>query len=205
MEGRKNIHQQILKKNRTKVGHMVYLLDRGSTWEHQENFLLLNEQVVVKMEVCKNEDSLMVKCDGVINNQLVQVGNVKEEIVESKADIFCNIVTNLLSDDAELLTEKEGEDKELDASHEDIHNTKMFDENSCLNVHVVSHTDEKKDECGVCHGKFGQSGNLKCHMLTHTNEKKHKCDVCQKKFALKGNLKVHMFTHTNGDLHKIVI
>ena len=177
MESTKNTHQRITKNKRNKDGDVEYFLDRGSTWEQQENFLLLSEQIVVKKEICKSEDSFMVQSD-VGDKQLVHVGNVKEEIVESKTDIFCNIVRNLLTDDAEMSSEKQGEDKQLNQNNEAI-------DDANINFH-----------CKMCNKTFSKRSSLARHLKTHNSVKRFKCSECDKQFKYNSSLKVHMFTHT---------
>ena len=54
--------------------------------------------------------------------------------------------------------------------------------NHLLAAHKRTHTDERLNECDVCHKTFKESGVLSVHMRTHTGEQPCECDVCGQSF-----------------------
>ncbi|CRK99783.1 CLUMA_CG013091, isoform A [Clunio marinus] len=52
----------------------------------------------------------------------------------------------------------------------------------------------KNSQCQVC-GKLVKG--IQIHMLTHTGEKRHKCSYCSKSFTQSGQLKRHVNSHLN--------
>lgn len=73
----------------------------------------------------------------------------------------------------------------------------IFNKNSNLKRHMLTHTGEKPYRCAVCDCRFSQNTTLQKHVRTHTGEKPFECDLCQTRFAYKSTLKKHMFSHIN--------
>uniref|UniRef100_A0A672ZGJ8 C2H2-type domain-containing protein n=2 Tax=Sphaeramia orbicularis TaxID=375764 RepID=A0A672ZGJ8_9TELE len=73
---------------------------------------------------------------------------------------------------------------------------KTFCWKSHLEIHMTSHTGEKRFKCSLCHKCFRQKSNLKRHMRVHTGEKPFNCSVCQKRFTCNSSLTGHMIIHT---------
>ncbi|XP_030002782.1 gastrula zinc finger protein XlCGF57.1-like isoform X2 [Sphaeramia orbicularis] len=74
--------------------------------------------------------------------------------------------------------------------------TKTFSQKSHLEIHMTSHTGEKRFKCSLCHKCFRHRSNLKRHMRAHTGEKLFHCPVCQKRFICNSHLTGHMIIHT---------
>ena len=49
--------------------------------------------------------------------------------------------------------------------------------------------------CPICGVVFQRNSNLKAHELTHTNQEKFKCDMCGKQFTAKTSLNRHRKVH----------
>ncbi|XP_026742147.1 gastrula zinc finger protein XlCGF57.1-like [Trichoplusia ni] len=65
-----------------------------------------------------------------------------------------------------------------------------------LNVHLLTHTDRKKNHtCEVCGKCFFQKGSLAEHMLQHTNERPFPCEICKFSFKTSRQLRRHVGVH----------
>uniref|UniRef100_A0A672ZGI8 C2H2-type domain-containing protein n=1 Tax=Sphaeramia orbicularis TaxID=375764 RepID=A0A672ZGI8_9TELE len=73
---------------------------------------------------------------------------------------------------------------------------KTFCWKSHLEIHMTSHTGEKRFKCSLCHKCFRRRSTLRRHMNAHTGEKLFHCPVCQKGFTCNSHLTGHMIIHT---------
>lgn len=60
------------------------------------------------------------------------------------------------------------------------------------------HSDQKKAfPCTVCSNEFSRAQTLQVHMLTHTDEKPVECDICHAHFKSEGYMKIHRVRHSD--------
>lgn len=60
------------------------------------------------------------------------------------------------------------------------------------------HSDQKKTfPCTVCSKEFGRAQTLQVHMLTHTDEKPVECDICHAHFKSDVYMKIHRVRHSD--------
>uniref|UniRef100_H3B1K9 Spalt like transcription factor 4 n=1 Tax=Latimeria chalumnae TaxID=7897 RepID=H3B1K9_LATCH len=52
-----------------------------------------------------------------------------------------------------------------------------------------------KHKCKFCSKVFGNDSALQIHLRSHTGERPYKCNICGNRFTTKGNLKVHFQRH----------
>ncbi|XP_072300337.1 uncharacterized protein [Eucyclogobius newberryi] len=73
---------------------------------------------------------------------------------------------------------------------------KTFISSAHLNLHLASHSKEKKFRCPVCGKYFKQKSHLVAHRLIHTGERPFKCPECGKRFGRASHLKTHRRIHS---------
>ncbi|XP_058067225.1 zinc finger protein 596-like [Anopheles bellator] len=72
-----------------------------------------------------------------------------------------------------------------------------FSSQSCLDHHLITHTENKRFGCDVCGKRFTSKSFLRYHKrFIHENLRPFKCDVCGKGFGYTASLKVHVQSHT---------
>lgn len=59
-------------------------------------------------------------------------------------------------------------------------------------VHMRSHCEEEKFDCGICNRKFFNQVNLEMHLKVHNNGKKFSCTQCKKTFLTNEALQEHV-------------
>ncbi|XP_050087619.1 zinc finger protein 596-like [Anopheles aquasalis] len=64
-----------------------------------------------------------------------------------------------------------------------------------LRLHLLTHSNEKKNECLVCGKRFLRSQALKMHMDVHSETKQYECEMCGKRFHARAGLYNHRKTH----------
>ncbi|CAL8356861.1 unnamed protein product [Boreogadus saida] len=74
----------------------------------------------------------------------------------------------------------------------------MTNRSSGLEVHLRSHSREKRHWCPYCGKEFLDYSNLKRHKYTHTGERPYACAHCTKSFVQSGHLKKHL-----RNVHKV--
>ena len=60
-----------------------------------------------------------------------------------------------------------------------------------LNIHMRTHTKERKYKCQTCDASFIQSNALTIHTRWHTGERPFSCGVCHKRFTQTSHLNTH--------------
>lgn len=76
--------------------------------------------------------------------------------------------------------------------------SKSFKNRSNLNIHLLTHTERKREHiCEICGKCFFQKHNLACHMLMHSDDRPHKCEICKLGFKTGTRLKHHIGIHNN--------
>ena len=75
---------------------------------------------------------------------------------------------------------------------------KLFMSQDRLDLHIRTHTDDKREVCNICGKRFFYKIHLAVHKKIHYDRKPEVCNICGKKFFKKGNLDNHMRIHTNG-------
>lgn len=120
------------------------------------------------IEALENEDDEMSQTsDGSSNENL-------EELSEDELDIRLDHAVDKPSSPISKKVKK------LDVSLRDKNNRKSYK--------------SKNSQCPVC-GKLVKG--IQMHMLTHSGEKRHKCSYCTKSFTQSGQLKRHINSHLN--------
>lgn len=72
---------------------------------------------------------------------------------------------------------------------------KRFRHKKYLELHMYSHSSEKKFECDVCHRKYKSSDILRHHVrMVHKNLPRVTCDICHKEVS-RVSLKAHINRH----------
>ncbi|XP_063911186.1 zinc finger protein OZF-like [Zophobas morio] len=74
-----------------------------------------------------------------------------------------------------------------------------------IEIHRLTHNEEKRHVCEVCGKSFHASHNLQSHMRVHTKEKPYRCDICGKTYGEASNLAVHRRVHTGEKPYKCEI
>ncbi len=69
----------------------------------------------------------------------------------------------------------------------------------------MTHNEEKRYECDVCHKKFALKKTLQVHETSHKTDKgPYKCSFCPKSFRYVANLNTHELIHS-GTLNDIIL
>ncbi|XP_069740969.1 transcriptional repressor CTCF-like isoform X2 [Narcine bancroftii] len=80
---------------------------------------------------------------------------------------------------------------------------KAFRTITLLQSHINTHTGIRKTfQCKLCLHTFPQRSSLNRHLTSHTNERPHKCHLCDKAFRTITLLQNHINTHTGTRPHK---
>ena len=180
MEKGSGVNMDILKKNKSRIADVVYLLAAGNTWEdeskiHQEfpsvveNSSHSNPDVFMKVEECGDGDTFNITSSDTTESRYISSTDVKKEDVDSNGNA------------------KDNECMECG---------KRFNQQSNLKEHMTIHTGAKDYECMECGKKFNQQSNLKKHMVIHTGAKDYECMERGKTFKRGSNLKRHLTIHT---------
>jgi len=74
-----------------------------------------------------------------------------------------------------------------------------FSTRGSLNIHKMSHTEDRKFKCQFCEYGCHTKANLETHIRTHTGEKPFTCDVCGNSFADQGYFAKHKRLHDPKD------
>lgn len=74
-----------------------------------------------------------------------------------------------------------------------------------LKAHQMTHNEEKRYECDVCHKKFALKKTLQVHETSHKTDKgPYKCSYCPKSFRYVANLNTHELIHTGINYNNII-
>ena len=77
--------------------------------------------------------------------------------------------------------------------------TKRVSSPSHLKNHLLTHTDERTEQCSECGKGFKYEKRLRRHIaLTHTGEAKYSCNLCTRVYFFPFELKEHMRKHTGA-------
>ena len=191
-------------------GNAVYLLTYDNSWETEEDFLCRFPPITTDSALAIPIEHCIVKAEVVEEKRMLPVTEVKQEnVMESKAEVFCNTISKLLNNDAEkeqscdhqlnesgssksksmrkknftCKTFTQGDMLERDITRDIIETKKKCDDygKHFKRKHSLKiHMGVKNYECAQCGKSFTQNGNLKTHMITHTGLKNYKCDQCGK-------------------------
>lgn len=74
---------------------------------------------------------------------------------------------------------------------------KYFHQNSHLMAHKMIHSGDRPFKCPECGKCFGRASHLKTHRRLHTGEKPFQCSYCSKSFTQKAGLLAHVQRHTS--------
>jgi C2H2-type zinc finger len=82
----------------------------------------------------------------------------------------------------------------------------MFGNASALAKHRLTHSDERKYLCTVCHKAFKRQDHLNGHLLTHRNKKPFECTTegCNKSYCDARSLRRHRENHHSNREDKMV-
>lgn len=72
---------------------------------------------------------------------------------------------------------------------------KVFDLQSKLKQHIMTHTGERPHECHLCGKAFARRAVFRQHLLIHTGQRPYVCDICGKAFTQKPGLICHRKMH----------
>lgn len=72
---------------------------------------------------------------------------------------------------------------------------KSFTRKTNLEFHCRIHTGERAFQCDLCPKAFTHVSGLVCHKRTHTGERPYKCPFCEKCFAHSTDLRRHRRSH----------
>lgn len=71
---------------------------------------------------------------------------------------------------------------------------KEYKTKKLLTYHIMSHTNDKKWSCDICHKRFKHRYEVAVHNRTHV-EPSFECDICSKKFTQNSHLIAHKKRH----------
>eukprot|EP01084_Bolivina_argentea_P275585 470026_1 len=75
--------------------------------------------------------------------------------------------------------------------------------NSALENHIRTHTNQRPFVCDICNDRFTVKCNLTSHIHNkHENKRQYQCHHCSRSFNSKYRLKEHLNTHTGETPHK---
>lgn len=65
-----------------------------------------------------------------------------------------------------------------------------------LDIHMISHRDERKYACHLCDKRFKMKSILIRHVNIHLDNRPYKCSFCEKSFNDPSSLRIHLPVHT---------
>ncbi|ESO86214.1 hypothetical protein LOTGIDRAFT_100548, partial [Lottia gigantea] len=74
---------------------------------------------------------------------------------------------------------------------------KSFNNSSALAKHRLTHSEERKYICNVCHKGFKRQDHLNGHLMTHREKKPYECqeENCEKSYCDARSLRRHLEGH----------
>ncbi len=77
--------------------------------------------------------------------------------------------------------------------------SKTFKQSRILQIHLMSHNEDRPFKCRFCTAAFKVRSGLWRHVKIHTNPKQHLCNICGQRFQEKRKLQNHEMIHS-GEL-----